>query len=121
MLPTIQATDVAELRWHDALKRFGLTFSPNRPLYVRGLDFSPMVYYFTLRRDEGLAHVEATTVPLAIAEYHEHPGLLHRGEDTSHLVGVSGHRVGHVVVDDVGVVDDTRCPHGPTFKQTSRR
>ena len=116
MLPTIQATDITKLGWHDTLERLGLPIPPNCPLNVCRLYLSAVVNYLTLGRDKRLSHVETIAISFAVSEYYKHSRLLHRGEDTSHLVRVFTHRIGHVVVDDVGVLDNTRSPHRPRLR-----
>lgn len=60
-----------------------------------------------------LRDVQATPVPLAVAEHDEDAGLAHGGTDAVHLLGLAGQRVLEVLVHELHVVDDRVGPDAP--------
>jgi len=78
-----------------------------------GLDLSPVQHNFALRVDERLGDVQTGSITLAISENNEYLGFFSSGPDAVHFRGYSRHGVGHVRVDESGVLEDTFRPNCP--------
>lgn len=136
MLPATQGPDFSKRGGGDSLEGVGLAVTPDGTFDVGGLDFTPMVDDGAGGVDEGLKRARVNTggfdsvtamvvylvylcdiqtspCPLAVCEHHKYPCFLHRSSDLVHFWRFLDERVRHVLVDQLGILEDRFGPDAP--------